>query len=119
MQLLKQITTTNKHKRVQTTANHQKTTTNYQQTSAKHQPTTTNHQQVTTNHQQTTTHYQQTTLNGHTCTSNQKADVLLLLPAFGNYKDYLEFEKHILSVRGNWLLLSQCDQNRIFLFWQA
>ena len=42
-----------------------------------------------------TTNYQQTITNGHSCTSNQKADVLFRLPTPGNYKDYLDFERHM------------------------
>ena len=84
-----------------------------------HKQVTTNHQKTTTNYQQTTEKYQQATTNGHTSTSNRKADVQFLLPAPGNYKDHLDFEKHMLSVRGDCLLLSQFKQNRICLFWQA
>ena len=96
------------HKRGQTNTNHQQTTTNHQQT-------TTTYQQATTNYQQTTTNYQQTTRNGHPCISNQKTDVLLLLPAGGNYKDHHDFEIHRQSIRGNCLLLSQdlCEVRKI------
>ena len=40
------------------------------------------------------------------CKTNQKADSLFLLPAPGNHKKHLDFEKHMQSVRGNCLLLS-------------
>ena len=55
-----------------------------------------------------TTDYQQTTTNEHPCTSNQKAEVLFLIPAPGNCKDHTDFEIHRQSVAGNCLLLSQC-----------
>ena len=74
--LLKQATTTNHHKTLQTTTNHQQTTTNHHKrpptTTNDHQPpannqklsqATTNHKQTTTNHQQTTAKHQQTTTN--------------------------------------------------------
>ena len=107
--------TDNNHKWGQTSTNHQQTTTNHQQTITNHQQTTTKYQQATTNYQQTTTNYQQTTRNGHPCISNQKADVLLLLPAGGNYKDHHDFEIHRESIRGNCLLLSQdlCEVRKI------
>ena len=102
--------TSNDHKHAQTTTNHQETNTNHQQTTANHQQMTANHQQATTIHQQTTANYQkkatkhqQSTINSHTCKSNQKADVSFLLPAPGSYKDHLDFEKHMQSVRGNCL----------------
>ena len=71
--LPKQATTTNHHERPQTT---------------------TNHQQATTNYQQTNTNYQQTTTNDHPCTSNQKSDVLFLLPLPGNYQEHPDLKKH-------------------------
>ena len=124
--------TGNDHKRAQTITNQHKPPTNDHKLPANHhkppennrkppandtnhQKAITNHQQTTTSYSQTTTNYQQTTTNIHTCTSNQKADVLSLLPALGNYKDHLGFEKHMQSVRGNCLLLSQylCGTNKI------
>ena len=102
-----QATTTNEHKRPKTTCKRPPTTIKRPQTTSK----------ATTNYQQTTKNYQQTTINGHTCISNQKVDVSFLLPATSNYKDHLDFEKHLLSVRGNCLSLSQYKQNRICLLW--
>ena len=52
---------------------------------------------------------------GHPCTSNQKADVLFLLPTRSNYKDHHDFEKHRQLVRGDSPLLSQylCETNNV------
>ena len=90
-----------------------------QQTTIGHKQATTNHPRTTKNYQPTAKKYQKAITNGYTSTSNRKADVQFLLPAPGNYKDHLDFEKHMLSVRGDCLLLSQFKQNRICLFWQA
>ena len=68
-------------------------TTNHQQMTTNNQQTTANHQQMNRNNHQMTTNYQQTTTNSDTYTSNQKADILFLVPAPGHYKDYLDFEK--------------------------
>ena len=53
---------------------------------------TTNHQGVTANYQQANTNYYQATTNGHPCKSNQKSDVLFLLPAPANYNEHPNFE---------------------------
>ena len=36
------------------------------------------------------------TTNSQSCTSNQKSDVSCFLPVPSNYKEYPDFEKHIL-----------------------
>ena len=50
------------------------------------------------------TNYQQTTTNGHSWTSNQKFDVLFLLPTLGNYKEHQDCKKHLRnsSVPNKW-----------------
>ena len=105
--------TGNEHQRLK---KHQQTTTNHQQMTTNHQQTTTNHQQMTTNYQQTTTIFQQTITNAYFCTTNQQNAVIsYLLPAPGNYKDHLDFERHRQLVRGNCLLLSYyvCGTSKI------
>ena len=91
------MSTTNDHKRPQTTnkrpTNHHK----LPQTMSKRPQTTTKHQQKTTNYQQTNTNYQQTTTNGHPFTSNQKSEGSFLLPPPGNYKELPDFEKYTLQ----------------------
>ena len=82
-------TTTNHHKRSQTTSKQPHTT-------KIKQPTTTKHEQTTTNYQQTNTNYQQTTTKDHPGTSNRKSDVSFLLLAPGNYKKHPDFENHTL-----------------------
>ena len=93
--------TGNDHQRLK---KHQQTTTNHQQMTTNHQQTATNHQQMTTNYQQTTTTFQQTITNAYFCTINQQNAVIsYLLPAPGNCKTHLDFERHRQSVRGNCL----------------
>ena len=82
-------TTTNHHKRSQTTSKQPHTT-------KIKQPMTTKHEQTTTNYQQTNTNYQQTTTKDHPGTSNRKSDVSFLLLAPGNYKKHPDFENHTL-----------------------
>ena len=69
-------TTTNKHKRPQTSSNDSKPPANDLKSQA----------------------------NDHKLPT--KSDVLFLLPAPANYKHHIDFEKHMQSVRGNCLLLS-------------